>query len=207
MFKTEQENFWAGDFGNEYIKRNKENSIILSDLVLFTDIIKNTRDVSSIIEFGSNIGLNLMALKVLKPDAEISAIEINKNAIEILKNNIENIQVYNQSILEYQPDKKRDFVLIKGVLIHINPEELKNVYQKLYETSKRYICICEYYNPTPVSIDYRGHKDKLFKRDFAGEFMDAYPDVELVDYGFKYHRDNNFKMDDVTWFLMKKKNY
>jgi len=42
----------------------------------------------------------------------------------------------------------------------------------------------------------------LFKRDFAGELMDNFP-VELVDYGFQYHRDV-FPADDVTWFLMRK---
>ena len=39
---------------------------------------------------------------------------------------------------------------------------------------------------------------------FAGELLDAYPDLELVDYGFQYHRDHNFPADDSTWFLLKK---
>jgi spore coat polysaccharide biosynthesis protein SpsF len=81
---------------------------------------------------------------------------------------------------------------------------LKVAYEKLYESSNKYICIGEYYNPTPVSINYRGHSDKLFKRDFAGEFMDKYPDVELIDYGFSYRRDPLFPQDDITWFLFRK---
>lgn len=28
--------------------------------------------------------------------------------------------------------------------------------------------------------------------------------LELVDYGFIYHRDNRGAMDDFTWFLMQK---
>lgn len=31
-----------------------------------------------------------------------------------------------------------------------------------------------------------------------------FPDCKLEDYGFVYHRDNNFPLDDITWFLMKK---
>jgi spore coat polysaccharide biosynthesis protein SpsF len=27
---------------------------------------------------------------------------------------------------------------------------------------------------------------------------------DLVDYGFTYHRDNAFPMDDTTWFLLEK---
>ena len=63
----------------------------------------------------------------------------------------------------------------------------------------------EYYNPTPVEVTYRGNTGKLFKRDFAGELLDKYSDLELVDYGFIYHRDNCFPQDDITWFLMEKK--
>lgn len=112
--------------------------------------------------------------------------------------------ICNQSILEYKTDKKYDLVYTNGVLIHINPNELNSVYEKMYQSSAKYILISEYYNPTPVSVTYRGNKNKLFKRDFAGEIMDKYPELKLVDYGFRYHRDNNFKSDDDTWFLLEK---
>lgn len=75
----------------------------------------------------------------------------------------------------------------------------------LYEHSNRYIFMCEYYNPTPVTVPYRGFTDRIFKRDFAGELMDCHPDVQLVDYGFFYHRDKFFPEDDSNWFLMEKR--
>lgn len=34
--------------------------------------------------------------------------------------------------------------------------------------------------------------------------LDRYSDLELVDYGFQYRRDSNFRADDSTWFLLKK---
>ena len=92
-----------------------------------------------------------------------------------------------------------------GVLIHLNPDYLNKAYEALYLSSKRYILICEYYNPTPTSVIYRGHENKLFKRDFAGEILSKYSDLELVNYSFVYKRDNNFPLDDLTWFLLKKK--
>ena len=64
--------------------------------------------------------------------------------------------------------------------------------------------IAEYYNPTPIKVEYRGHKEKLFKRDFCGEMLDQYSDLTLLDYGFLYHRDNNFPQDDISWFLIEK---
>jgi pseudaminic acid biosynthesis-associated methylase len=102
------------------------------------------------------------------------------------------------------PTSTVDLALIKGVLIHISPDQLAGVYEKLYQVSRRYILIAEYYNPTPVTVSYRGHNEKLFKRDFAGEMLDRYPDLELVDYGFVYHRDPLFPQDDMTWFLLRR---
>lgn len=202
-YKTEQEEFWAGEFGDEYISRNESKQLVASNTALFAHILKKTREIQSIIEFGANIGNNLHALQILLPEAHLSAIEINNEAVKHLQN-IDNLTLYHQSILDFVPAEKHDFILIKGVLIHIDPVMLTDVYQKLYETSSSYVCIVEYYNSTPVEVNYRGHSGKLFKRDFAGELMNQYPDLKLIDYGFVYHRDPVFKLDDATWFLLKK---
>lgn len=202
-YKTDQETFWAGNFGDEYTERNQGEAMVASNIAFFSSVLKLTDNVSNVIEFGSNMGVNLEAIHHLLPNAELSAIEINKNAVIQLKR-IKGIKVYHSSILDFKPDKVRDLVLIKGVLIHINPDELQKVYELLYKTSNKYICIAEYYNPSPVKITYRGHAEKLFKRDFSGEIMDKFPDLKLIDYGFVYHRDNNFPQDDITWFLLKK---
>jgi len=202
-FKTEQETFWAGHFGDEYVSRNKSAQLLASNMEFFSKIIPRTVGVKSLIEFGANIGMNLHAIRTLLPNVELSAIEINQHAVSEL-NKFENISVYPQSILAFSPSKTWDMVLIKGVLIHINPESLEQVYDLLYRSSSRYICVAEYYNPAPVEVVYRGHTGKLFKRDFAGELLDGYPDLQLVDYGFAYHRDKYFPQDDITWFLLEK---
>lgn len=206
VFKTEQEKFWEGSFGDDYNVRNRSNNILSSNLNLFSKIFGRMDEmVDSIIEFGSNIGLNLLAIHELQPDIELSAVEINHAACDILKTTFQNnIKIYEESLLNIRLDKQRDIVLIKGVLIHINPDELYRVYSLLYNTAKKYIIIVEYYNPTPVAVTYRGNSDKLFKRDFAGEMMDTYPNLKLIDYGFIYHRDTQFPADDLTWFLLKK---
>lgn len=41
-------------------------------------------------------------------------------------------------------------------------------------------------------------------KKFAGELMDRYSDLNLIDYGFVYSRDTAFPQDDITWFLLKK---
>lgn len=202
-YKTEQEAFWSGEFGNDYIERNKGETSIASNTALFSKILGSASHVSSVIEFGANIGMNLAAIRRLLPSAELSAVEINQKAVECLRQD-ERLSVHHASILDFRPEKQCDMALIKGVLIHINPDELGHVYDTLYASSQRYVCVAEYYNPSPVEVPYRGHAGRLFKRDFAGELMDRFPDLALVDYGFAYHRDTHFPQDDITWFLMEK---
>ena len=157
-----------------------------------------------VLEFGSNIGLNLRAIKMLIPNVKMTAVEINKKAAEECSK-IDGVDVFNGSIFDFNTDKKFDLTFTKTVLIHINPEKLNEVYEKLYNYSNRYILISEYYNPKPIEVNYRGNADRLFKRDFAGELLDKYSDLELIDYGFVYHRDNNFPDDDNNWFLLEKR--
>ena len=203
-YKTEQEKFWAESFGTKYIDRNKSDELLASNLNFFSKAFNQIGRPKSLIEFGANIGMNLKAIKALFPSISLSAIEINEDAASILKTTIGEDNVSNQSIFDYKINNQFEVSLIKGVLIHINPNMLEAVYEKLYQASSKYILIAEYYNPSPVAIDYRGHKDRLFKRDFAGEMLDKYSDLSLVDYGFVYKRDNAFPQDDITWFLLKK---
>ena len=204
--KTEQEEFWASnEWGSEYIKRNSYDRV-KNNINFFSKVLDRTHNVNSVIEFGANIGLNLLALNQLLPSAKYSAIEINKEACTSLEKLNFLDTIHNESIFDFECKEKRDLVFTKVVLIHINPEYLDAVYKKLYETSNKYILVAEYYNPTPVEVKYRGYEGKLFKRDFAGELLDKYEDLRLVDYGFAYHRDNNFHQDDISWFLLEKTN-
>jgi spore coat polysaccharide biosynthesis protein SpsF len=172
--------------------------------LLSAKALRSARGIDSCIEFGANIGMNLMALNLLHPGIDAHAIEINPDAALELGKVIDAANVYNTSILNFLPTRQWDLTLIKGVLIHINPDMLPQVYDKLLASVGRYLMVAEYYNPAPVAIPYRGHSDRLFKRDFAGEILDRCPQLRLVDYGFAYHRDPNFPQDDITWFLMEK---
>jgi spore coat polysaccharide biosynthesis protein SpsF len=203
-FLTEQEAFWAGDFGKDYIRRNQGEELLATNLNFFVRALANSHGVKSCIEFGANIGMNLRALRLLYPNQEQYAIEINEEAVNSLKEILPEDHIHHGSILGFNVEKTCDLALIKGVLIHINPDVLPQVYDKLVAATNRYLLVCEYYNPVPVSIDYRGHKEKLFKRDFAGEIMDRHAGMQLVDYGFTYHRDPDFLHGDISWFLMQK---
>ena len=80
-FKTDQEKFWAGKFGDDYIERNQGDQLLASNLNMWVNMLKRCKNLKSCIEFGANIGMNLKALKLLHPDLELYGIEINSSAI------------------------------------------------------------------------------------------------------------------------------
>jgi len=201
-FATEQENFWAGAFGDEYTRRNQGQEVVAANTALFARILARLPKVDSAVELGANIGMNLLALRRLLPQARLAAVEINDSAVAELRR-IEGVEVTVGSLFDYAPAAPADLALIKGVLIHIAPERLPDAYAALYRSSARYLCLAEYYNPSPVEVPYRGHSGRLFKRDFAGELLDRYGDLRLVDYGFVWRRDV-FAQDDLTWFVLEK---
>lgn len=204
MYKTEQEKFWAGDFGNEYSARNIDEKLLAAKSAIFTRILSRTHIVGSVLELGCNVGLNLVALRRLVPAAKLSAVEINAGAAAKARELNPGADITHGSILDYKPAQKSDLVFTCGVLIHVNPAELPAIYDLMFATSSRYIVMAEYYNPSPVEVTYRGHTARLFKRDFAGELMERHPSLRLLDYGFVYRRDPVFPYDDTTWFVMEK---
>ncbi|MEO8557206.1 MAG: pseudaminic acid biosynthesis-associated methylase, partial [Actinomycetota bacterium] len=174
--RTPQEQLWAGEFGNDYIARNRAGALLDNNRALFEKILAHTPDVTSAIEFGANIGNNLRALRELLPAAELHSVEINAQAAaEIAAWGGATVQV--ASLMDFEPTRLWDLSFTKGVLIHLPPESLPGVYDKLVAASSRYVMVCEYYNPSPVEVSYRGHEHALFKRDFAGEILDAHPEL------------------------------
>jgi pseudaminic acid biosynthesis-associated methylase len=203
-YRTEQEQFWAGEFGAGYRDRNVGPELVAANIALFARILARTAGVGSLLELGANRGLNLIALRSLLPGAKQSAVEINAEACAELRQ-LGFVDVEEGSLLDERTRGPADLVLVKGVLIHLNPDHLPSAYAAIHRSAAKYVVLAEYYNPTPVAIEYRGHADRLFKRDFAGEMLDRYPDLQLVDYGFAYRRDPAYPQDDITWFLLEKR--
>lgn len=200
---TEQEAFWQGAFGDDYVERNEGEALVASNTALFVKALARAGRIESLIEYGTNRGLNLIALKRLLQDCRLAGVEINAKACAEARA-LGIADVWQGSMFDFPATEQFDLALIKGVLIHLAPERLADAYAELHAASRRWILMVEYYNPTPVEVGYRGHVGKLFKRDFAGEMLDRYADLRLVDYGFCYHRDPVFPTGDANWFLLEK---
>lgn len=221
MTTTEQEKFWSGEFGDEYSHRNSVDLLPAKIQFFMRAIAKvDLACFGSLIEFGANTGLNLRAMRQVFTDQgwpmpELAAVEINAGACNAMldatwvdRTKAPPVDISHASILDFGPpwsaaDKQFDLALSMGLLIHIAPDDLPNAYDQLYKSSRRYILIAEYYSRQPVEIEYRGHTGRLWKRDFCTEFMERFPDVKRVDYGYVDHHDD-YPLDDVHWWLFRK---
>ena len=102
----------------------------------------------------------------------ISGIEINKRSIRSTLKIFWKESFLVGSVLIIKIKNKVDLVLIKGVLIHINPDMLPTVMKNIFFL--KYILVCEYYNP-PLFLFHRGHIETVYlKRFFAGEMLEKY---------------------------------
>jgi len=202
---NEQQLFWAEQYAKEYIEKNKEFDLELGEQA-WSQMLRSTENITSILECGCNVGRNIGFLKQVLPQATKSVIEISKPAFDFVTSQYALHQAFNGSIEDSQFPQKFDLVFTMGVLIHIHPNNLVKAMGKIYNHSDRYILIGEYFNRTPVALDYQGQKDKLFKMDFGKIFLDNF-DVKVVDYGFLWgHIFDKAGFDDITWWLFEKPN-
>lgn len=199
---SEQDDLWRGPFGDAYQQRSPGD--VQANAALLARALRHILPRSAI-EFGAGTGANLEALRYIFPLLELTAVELNHLAAERLLKSESLFEVFEASILDVDLSPRTwELAFTKGLLIHIAPENLPRAYDALYAASSSLILVAEYYNPTPVSVPYRGQGNALWKRDFAGEMLDRFPDLQLLDYGFVYHRDEQ-PQDDLTWMLMEKR--
>lgn len=199
---------WRGEFGNAYVDRNTGDSERLRRLTkCFAEILKTveSRAPGSILEVGSNIGNNLVALNNLS-DASLFAVEPNQKARETLESRgvvaADNIHDGVATSLPFD-DGSVDLVFTSGVLIHVPPADLETAYREMHRVSRKYVLSIEYFSPLPEAINYRGETDLLFKRDFGGYWLDLFDDLEPVANGFFWKRTTG--MDDLNWWLHAKR--
>lgn len=199
--------FWRGSFGDDYIDRNPLNEATQkARIAMWQRILSALRDqpVDSILEVGANIGLNLAALRAVSP-ATLYALEPNEKARSRL---IENAAVSPERALGGSADsialddRAVDLVFTSGVLIHIAPENLPAACKEMHRVTRRYVACVEYFSSQPEEVLYRGHAGRLFKRDFGSFWLDQFPDLRIVDYGFFWRRATG--LDDLTWWLFEK---
>ncbi len=196
--KTKQEEFWIGEFGNEYTKRNagewdefyrKQWGVTRTQLnEEFLSFLE--KDVS-IIEVGCNRGNQLQILQQ-QGYSNLWGIEINRKALQLARLNTSFNLVEGSGFDIPFKDNFFDLVFTSGVLIHISPDDLPRIINEMYRVSKRYIWGFEYFSEECEEIEYRGHKNYLWKNNFVKIFQKLHHDLIIVkEKKVKYLENDN----------------
>lgn len=203
---TAQEVLWRGKFGSDYALRNTDEDYLPAYRMLWARIILALgRIPNTILEVGANTGLNIKALSGLLEEAppEFYAVEPNRRAREELELTGLCKRVIDGTAQKIDlTDGIADLAFTSGVLIHVPPHELLDACKEIHRCSSKWIVCIEYFNDTPVSIPYRYNTDALWKRDFGSFWMDNFPDLKCLNYGFIWKRETG--LDSMNWWIFSK---
>jgi spore coat polysaccharide biosynthesis protein SpsF len=195
---------WRGDFGDRYIERNLRDPRACAGLVRGFSAIFNVfpEEPRSILEVGANVGRNIEALSRVTV-ADLWALEPNVTAREALRGLLSEDRILDGHAGAIPlADRSADLEFTAAVLIHVPPEELDDALREIHRVAERWVLSIEYFAPNETTVSYRGRDDLLWKRDYGSLLMDAFPDLELVSYGFLWRRATPF--DDTNWWLFRK---
>jgi pseudaminic acid biosynthesis-associated methylase len=204
---TPQLEAWTGQFGDEYIDRNEYAEWKMGPGVEAFSRMLGDIQLDSVLEVGSNIGLNLVFISRLFAGAvRLYAVEPSPKAFDRLINRplvkLEKAWKCDASQLPAD-DSSVDLVFTAGVLIHIAPDDLGRATDQIVRVARKYVLCLEYFSHTPAEVPYRGKRGLLFKRDFGAFYVDRHPNLKCVDYGFLWQREFRI-FDDLNWWLLEK---
>lgn len=203
-----QENHWAGNRGNRYIDRNQPDTDPQIERFWY-ECLKPIPAGSSLIEFGSSIGINLLPINEIRPDIKLSAVEINEKAVSVIKETLPHIRIFNENIVLFKPEEQWDVTLIKGVLIHVTDDlKYEKVLENIDHISKKFVIICDHIADTPTWVEYEGRGDLWKIRKFPIDFVQRYKHWQIIDTGF-FTRNVESKclddsMRDVRYYTLKR---
>jgi spore coat polysaccharide biosynthesis protein SpsF len=207
MSRVEQRRAWRGEFGDAYTARNvRTEESLASRTRFFTRVLGglSLAPGAAVLEVGCNVGMNLEALTRTLP-SRLFGVDLNEHALQTLTGTAALAGRARVLAGEGQrlpfADGSVDLAFTCGVLIHVHPDDLLEACREIVRVSRRYVLCAEYFSPRPEAIEYRGRTDLLFKRDFGGFYLDQWPELRLVDYGFLWKRT---EFDDLNWWLFER---
>lgn len=197
--KTSQVELWRSEFGDAYTERNVFDYQVRLPA---WRVMMEGLELSRILEVGCNYGGNLRALADINPAWDITGIEPNDHARKMAPQCQSHIHLLPGTVFDMDFEGGAfDLSFTANVLIHIALADLPAAIQQIYRSSRRYMLAIEYFAEQETEINYRGHTNALWKRNFKKHFEDLNPSLRLLRTGYW---DKTVGFDASTWWLWEK---
>lgn len=207
---------WTGSFGTDYQARNQSSwPSIKNRSRLFGDLFQAMENANkanpspqpfptSVIEVGGGCGDNLRAIDMIyersRAPIKLMACDPHEGARKAMAD-VATVMPGDLSALPYA-DGAADLVFTSGVLIHVPPADLDRALSEIHRVSKRWILSIEYYNNVPEEISYRGQSGMMWRRDWGEAWLEKFPDLKPIGYGFAWKRMTG--LDNIHWTLLER---
>ncbi len=192
------EELWSGPFGDAYIHRNRGQG---ENRGPFWQRLLEAFPVTSALEVGCNIGLNVPWLVRDTDGRQVVGVDVNECALREARRAWSlHVALARALDLPFR-DAAFDLVLTMGVLMHQPPEVLEATMGEIVRCAKRYVLCCEYYAERLTEVAYREQPRSLFKGDYGCLYLERFPRLVLREQGELTRREFG---DDFTYWMLEK---
>jgi pseudaminic acid biosynthesis-associated methylase len=191
---NEREQFWAGEFGTDYTRRNR---IDWRKRIPFWRQVLTLTQARSMLDVGCNAGWNMLAALKVDRAMEVAGVDVNTDAIaEAQEMELDARFMPARQVGIVWPERF-DLVCTSGVLIHVGKDELPEVMRAIVAASKQWVLAIEYEAQQEEEVEYRGNAERLWRRPFGAlyEAMGLKPVLESGAEGYDQCR---------AWLLVKR---
>ena len=166
---NKQETQWAGEFGNEYVARNR---VEWEKRAPFWQRVIDITSAAEFLEVGVNAGWNLRAIRSVSDEIAMTGIDVNHAALlEAAGAGFDVEAASANELLSVFGDNCSELVFTAGVLIHIPPEEIHEVMRQIAIASKQFVVAIEYPADREEEVNYRGNADMLWRRPYGDMYQ------------------------------------
>jgi len=209
---TAQSREWSGAFGKAYTNRNPDTAPAMDELhasqfgVTRSELNRRFLDAldreARILEVGTNVGVQLALLSELG-FRHLVGVDVQFYALDQAGRRGRQAMLAQASAFALPfRDASFDLVFTSGVLIHLSPETIGQALTEIHRCSRRFVWGWEYYAEGHVEVPYRNRRGLLWKGDFAGMYLEQFPEFRCV----REERLPYLEGDNVdTMFLLEKK--
>lgn len=182
---------WSGNFGDKYHSRNR---VIWRNRIEFWKSVIEKTGSRCAYEIGCGPGWNLSAIRRAYPDVCVAGEDVNEKALD---------QAFAAGLDVYPADGGHhctaELVFTAGVLIHIPPENLQAMMQRIIDISTDYVLAVEYNSISREEepVTYQGQEGLLWRRNYGALYQNM--GLKLVALG-----DAGEGFDNCTYWLLRK---